>query len=1649
MSLFHHAKAEAVQAIWTAQAPGNQDMTMSANWGGTAPAGNDLVFDAHQATPQTVPQLANPATLSSTSITFAATVQYTLDIQGQLTITNFFSNPSTLTQIINLNNTAALLHINGAANSDVNTINPINYNLNTTGSVLNITGPSSGNFGSFSLNPGTGLGLDTTGGDISLGALAATVSTSIAMNNGNVSIGGLNTNTTVSGVINDGGPSTGLLTKIGTGTLTLSAINTYGKPTVITGGTLQAGVANTITSSGALTIGAAGIFDLNNTNNEINNLSGSTGGLITLGSGDLLINQTTGSLIYGGTISGSGTVTLQGGSDITFAGVNSYTGGTTVTAGTLIAGAINTIESSSSLTLNGTSIFDISAFNNEVSNLSGAPGTTILLGSKTLTVNEISSLTFSGILNDSTNGGKLVKIGSGTLTLAGANTYTGGTTISAGVLEGTTTSLVGNFLDNASLVFDQAANGAYTGIISGTGTLTIDGGATINFNQAQQYTGATTITNGTLQASVADVIKTSSSVFIDDNGHFDLNGFDNQITTLSGAIAPAAPSSILIGSNQLTINQLANGAFDGVITGTLTGKVVKIGSAILTLTGANSYGGGTTITDGALVGTTTSLQGPIEDDATLIFDQNFDGSYTGVITTALTGGGTLEKAGTGALTFTHQQQYQGPTFILDGTIKDGSVSGNIISNNASLNIQTTGTFDLNNNNNLVNNLSGVAGASIILGSGTLTDVESSVNIFAGDITSGTGGGFTKDGPGLLTLEGANTYNGPTSILNGTLVAGATNTLSSVSSMTISATGTLALTFPNTIGPLTGATGSKITLGTAVLTVSETSPTVFHGVISSTGAGNGLIKTGLSTLTLSGVSTYTGPTTINGGTLQAGVANIIQASSALNINGGTFDLNNFNNTIGTLNGLSGAITLGSGALTINQTAAGAFGGVISGSGTGNQVTKNGTGTLTLSGISTYTGPTLINTGTLQAGAVNIIQNSSSVQIGAQGTFDLNNHSNQINTLSGSAGAKITLGTLGSTNLTVVQNSNQTFAGVISGGGALFKNGPSTLILTGANTYGGGTAVFQGNLQGNTTSLRGNIVVFSGGTLTFDQPTSAAFVGQLSSSGNVVKQGIGTLTYNTDQSTFTGLTSVNQGLLVVSSTLGGSVNVGNLSSLDVEGTVSGNVTVGSGGLVIGKGTIGGTLTANSGSNIRTDSPFQTLTINGDFHSQANSIYNVEANFQGNNSRLNIGGMAFLAGNVQVNTVTSTINTTIPYTILHATGGIQGEFANLIVTTGTLIKPTLTYGTNDVFLRFTSNLVAAAATTNELNVAEQLDSIANPNPDEALILNILVNESHEEVRNGLNAMSGEQYTYLLTTNIYSSERLTQRLYNAVRAINFPCWCQDQRATLEPWFQFEGGNNYALGDINSQSMTASALSLNLGVNVPVNHQIIVGAAGSYEQDRVKFEQGGRTIWNIWQGSVYTLLRSKKLYLFADATIGGGWGEMRRHIQFSTIDRMTKSRPRIEHGYGYCEVGYNTNCNHILIQPYIAAAYGVYHQHKTTETGAESLNLVNFNNTTSYPSSYLGSHFTTTIGTQLDLNCDLAWHHRYGNNHISTSNEFTTFGQKFGIKGSRIGNDAVEVSLNATFTLRDRLTLFVECAGERWVGWSAYGIDVGISYWW
>jgi autotransporter-associated beta strand protein len=380
------------------------------------------------------------------------------------------------------------------------------------------------------------------------------------------------------------------------GTLVLTGANTLnGWVGVKDGAMLRLANPNAL-QNGVVLLSPNGTLDLNGLNATLGGLHDSLGG-----SGNLNLGSTTLTLGngqapnavwgYSGIISGAGGLIKTGSGTQMLTGANTYGGGTTVNGGILAGNAVS---------LQGDIVNNAQVWFSQTGN--GA---------------------YAGAMSGT---GSLVKDGAGTLTLAGANTYSGGTFVSAGTLAGDTASLQGDIVNNAQVRFNQSSDGAYAGAMSGTGSLIKDGAGALALTGANTYSGGTFVNAGTLAGDTA---------------------------SLQGDI---------VNNARVLFSQTTDGTYAGRMAG--TGSLVKDGAGILALIGANTYSGGTFVSAGTLAGTTASLQGDIVNNAQVLFNQSSDGAYAG----AMSGTGGLIKGGPGILALTGTNTYNGATQVGNGTL---------------------------------------------------------------------------------------------------------------------------------------------------------------------------------------------------------------------------------------------------------------------------------------------------------------------------------------------------------------------------------------------------------------------------------------------------------------------------------------------------------------------------------------------------------------------------------------------------------------------------------------------------------------------------------------------------------------------------------------------------------------------------------------------------------------------------------------------------------------------------------------------------------------------------------------------------------------------------------------------------------------------
>ncbi|KAA7056322.1 fibronectin-binding autotransporter adhesin ShdA [Salmonella enterica subsp. enterica serovar Lubbock] len=486
----------------------------------------------------------------------------------------------------------------------------------------------------------------------------------------------------------------------------------------------------------------------------------------SIGTGDVTIAESATLALSQGTldnnVTGEGQIVKSGSDELIVTGDNNYSGGTTITGGTLTADHADSL------------------------------GTGAIANSGVLQVGE-------GELENTLSGaGSLVKTGTGELTLSGDNSYSGTTTITGGTLTADHADSLGTgTIANSGVL--QVGEGELENTLSGSGSLVKTGTGELTLSGDNTYSGGTTITGGTLTADHADSLGSGA---IDNNG----------------------------------VLQVGEGELKNTLSG--TGSLVKIGTGELTLSGDNTYSGGTTIDDGVLIAANVNALsgGDVDNSGTLMLDANGAFELANVTThsgatTALAAGSTLDA---GQLT-----QEDGSTLSIDlgAATDEAMITADSVTLGGTLNVTGIGsvtdswtpeayTYTLidsdsaitsdfddltvagmnredvdfltidgkvdetdNTNYDLTASLSWYAdrdnATTDAHGTFTLSDPDGSFNVAAtltdvdDTLDPGSrwdGKSLTKEGAGTLILSGDNDYSGGTTINEGTLVAASTTAL---------------------------------------------------------------------------------------------------------------------------------------------------------------------------------------------------------------------------------------------------------------------------------------------------------------------------------------------------------------------------------------------------------------------------------------------------------------------------------------------------------------------------------------------------------------------------------------------------------------------------------------------------------------------------------------------------------------------------------------------------------------------------------------------------------------------------------------------------------------------------------------------------------
>jgi autotransporter-associated beta strand protein len=651
-------------------------------------------------------------------------------------------------------------------------------------------------------------------------------------------------------------------------------------------------------------------LDLNNYSTTVGALANATGTItghqVLLGSATLTVGGNDQSTSFSGVISGTGALVKIGTGTQTLTGNNTYEGGTTLNGGYIAVSSLSTVPSLAklglgALTYNGGGIKFLSSFDPTTRAFTiNSGGAAFDTNGYTITINNALSGT-----------GGITKAGSGTLVYKVANTYSGNTAITGGTLKASAANVIpsGSGCGNVSVAYGATLDlNGYSQTINGlTGLGTVDNGSgsstyTISLggnNADSQFYGNIKNTYGKVSLNkIGTGTLTISSAANTYTGSTLITGGTLKLGATAAGLYEGMLSSYFDTSsaNPKTAVQLttveANTSFGATQTWVYSGYIYNSGSSSVTWTFAENFDDAARLLiDGVQVLYSTTWSDQTTGTRTLTpglhsFELRVGGNGTpngpngtGVSSTGLgvaysTNGGTSYSALT--------DPGNGSLFRLSS-----SLNGSLPSTSAVVMSSDT-TFDLNNYATTIGSLADAdgtpAGHRVLLGTGTLTLGGNGTSTAFSGVISGSGG-LIKNGTGVFTLQGQNTYAGTTTINYGAIKTGADNVLPSGAgkgNVAIASGATLDLGgYSQIISGLTGAgTVDNTAAANSVLTIgANDAGSTFSGIVKNTSGSLSLIKNGTGAIILSGSNSYSGATSVACGVLEAANASALGSAAA--------------------------------------------------------------------------------------------------------------------------------------------------------------------------------------------------------------------------------------------------------------------------------------------------------------------------------------------------------------------------------------------------------------------------------------------------------------------------------------------------------------------------------------------------------------------------------------------------------------------------------------------------------------------------------------------------------------------------------------------------------------------------------------------------
>lgn len=1088
----------------------------------------------------------------------------------------------------------------------------------------------------------------------------------------------------------------------------------------------------------------------------------------------------------------------------------------------------------------------------------------------------------------------------------------------------------------------------------------------------------------------------------------------------------------------LVFNQAVEGLNVLNITG--TGSVVKEGAGRLSFEGTHSYEGDTVINAGTLqLGygrTTGSVSGNIVNNSSLVFNRSNDFVYDGQIS----GAGSMTKAGGGKLTLTGDSTFTGATSIIGGEL---AVNGDLSS--------TSGVMV--ENGGVLSGTGNIAGLVTVRSGGTLSAGNSpglltvdSLALDAGSMTvfelnsPGVIGGTGVSGNDLVRVRSDLSLGG---LLEARAAAAGYYRLfdygAGGSGRLTGTFDTLRVTSTNTgftIASYELQTGIGGQVNLAVLGQGQT----IRFWDGADGIGNGAIDGGAgrwgdldSNWTgQPGEAEINGPWVGSVGIFGGLAGGVVVVDGAQDFDTLQFSTDGYVLSGGMLRFEPASGTAGT--IQIDNTISAEIGSVLA-DGTGaSSLTKTGGGTLTLTGINTYTG------GTGLLGGVLSVSHERNLGAGAL-TFD-----GGVLRVTGtdftSTARTIVWGQGGGFDIADAANAF-TVGQPLGGTGGLIKSGAGTLILTGPNSYAGGTTILCGTLQigdgGSTGAIGGNIV--NNGTLVFYRKDEFSLSGAITGNGTIRQVG-DFARLDGDGSGFTGTTRIEAGTLAINGQLGGALDV--LAGAKLSGTGT-----------VGTTTVSGTVAPGNS--------IGTLNVAGSITFHQGSIYQVEADATGRvDAILATGGAILSGGTVAVLAGEGNYAPSTKYKILTAEDGVNGSFAG-VTSNLAFLDPFLSYDPTGAYLTLLRNDVEFAnvgLSRNQIGIARTVEKLGWGTP----IYRAVVDLSQDQARAAFSQLSGEIHASAKSVLVEDSQFLRDAASERIRAAfdgvagrPMPVMAYAEHggpalasATegLVSWGQGFGAWSNTQSDGSAGSLKQTSGGVFLGVDTPLLDTWRVGLLTGYS--RTEFDVSERASSGTSDNYHLALYGGGQLgRLGLRSALAYTWHniETDRSIDFPGLSDRLAAKYDAGTFQTFGEMGYRVDTRHGAFEPFTNIAYVALRTDDFFEGGGATAlhGKARTVEATFFTAGLRASSALAFSGIRVSARGMLGWRHALGDD-APLALQALAGAEAFAVAGAPIARNSAVVEAGLDVVLSDAATIGLSYSGQFASHVQQHGFRAGLS---